>query len=339
MRLVAITGGQDVPSRRFRIHALVPYLRDVGIQMTELCPRIPRHPPVARSLRGPWLLAALLERATFIGRARGHDAVVLQRELISTLPTFEHLLPGPRILDVDDAIYLRRGGHAARHAARASVGVVCGNSYLADHFSSWCDRVAIIPTGIDTEALRPQESREPGMPPVIGWIGTSANLTHLDAVAASLERVLASVPGSTLHIISDQPDAIPARLMPSVRFTRWRPGIETTELPGWTVGIMPLSDSDWTRGKCSFKLLQYLAAGIPVVASPVGMNCDVLAQADVGHLARSDDDWVDALKELLTDEERAGVMGANGRMLVEQRYGLTRIARQWREVAERWLCS
>jgi glycosyltransferase involved in cell wall biosynthesis len=339
MHLIAITGGLNVPSRRYRIRALVPYLRDVGIQLDELCPRSSRYPPRSQWLRLPWLIAALSERLTFIARARGRDAVILQRELISTLPTIEGLLPGPRILDVDDAIFLRRRGRAARHAARCSIGVVCGNGYLAEHFAAWCPRVAVIPTGIDTKALQPSPARDPELPPSIGWIGTAANLQYLHPIANSLRRALAAVPGCELHIICDSARDLPPELRGHIRFTRWRPDIEVAELPRWNIGIMPLADNSWTRGKCAFKLLQYLAAGIPVVASPVGMNGEVLAEAAVGYAANTNDDWTSALISLLTDPDGARTMGANGRRLVERRYSLTEIAKRWRDTAGSWLSS
>jgi glycosyltransferase involved in cell wall biosynthesis len=278
----------------------------------------------------------MLERLTFLVRARGYDAVVLQRELISTLPTLENLIPGPRIFDIDDAVYLRRGGHAARHAARSSFGVVCGNRELARRFSAWASRIAIIPTGVDTTVIRPlPEPPVPG-PPVFGWIGTSANLPYLTDIAPSLQRVLEEVPGSEFHVIADRRQAIPEKLRPLARFTRWRPGIEADVLPRWTVGIMPLPDDAWTRGKCSFKLLQYLAAGIPAVASPVGMNGEVLAQDDVGHAAQCQEDWFDALRELLTEPAIARAKGARGRALVERTYSLQQVARQWRATLENW---
>jgi glycosyltransferase involved in cell wall biosynthesis len=110
----------------------------------------------------------------------------------------------------------------------------------------------------------------------------------------------------------------------------WHPGFENDLLPRFTIGIMPLADNEWERGKCSFKMLQYLAAGVPVVVSPVGMNEIVLEAAQVGYAASSIQDWVDALICLLDNIDLASALGANGRKLVEKEYSLKQVAHQWR---------
>jgi len=112
----------------------------------------------------------------------------------------------------------------------------------------------------------------------------------------------------------------------------WRPGIENDLLPRLTIGIMPLADSEWARGKCAFKMLQYMAAGIPVVASPVGMNAEILASSSVGLTAQNNDQWVESLSTLLQFSEAAESMGANGRQLVEKKYSLPVVSSKWQRV-------
>lgn len=334
----AITGGVDVPSRRFRIEALVPHLERRGVKVTELCPAISAYPP-ARSLfiRPPWFFVALAERLTYIARARGFDAIVLQRELISTLPTIERLIPGPRILDVDDAIFLHRRGLAAKSVATSALGVVCGNGFLAEHFSQWNDNVTVIPTGVDTEKLRPRPSYGREWPKIVGWIGTSGNMCYLEPVAAAIRRSIKGVSGAEFHVISDSIETLPEELKPIAHFTRWYPGIEREHLPKWSVGLMPLTPGDWERGKCAFKLLQYLAAGVPAVASPVGMNVEVMGKKEVGFLADDGKAWEEAIVDLLTDEAGAQKLARNARQLVEADYCLTVISAKWRKVLDQWL--
>jgi len=332
IRVVAITGGENVPSRRFRIGALAPFLAKRNIELTELCPTISGYPPSSRLLRLPWFSAALVERLTFLHRSRGYDAIILQREMISTLPTLERLLPKPRILDVDDAIYLHRNGRAAEYVARSCSLVVCGNHYLAEKFSQWNSNVVVIPTGVDTEQLRPIVNRNTTEAPIIGWIGTAGNYRYLELIEPALRKVLAGFPNARLQIISNQSPTFLEHLGEQLDFRLWRPGIENDLLPRFTIGIMPLTDSEWEHGKCAFKMLQYMAAGVPVVVSPVGMNKFVLEAAQVGYGARSTQDWVDALIHLLSDPGLASVLGANGRKLAEKEYSLKLVAMSWSNV-------
>lgn len=329
LRVAAITGGTNVPSRRFRVDALKLDLERHNVFLSEFCPKISRYPPPSKLLRPFWLAGAITERLNLCWRAQGFDSVILQRELISTLPTIESIVPGHKIFDVDDAIFLKRNGIAARHCAHVCNLVVCGNDWLAEHFSAWNDNIEVIPTGVDTRALKPLNTTTLDRPPVIGWIGTSGNLKFLYNFAKDIVNALDAVAGSSLHIVSDSIDAIPKILSPYVRFTPWRPGIEGATIPYWTVGIMPLDDDDWSRGKCAFKLLQYLAAGIPAVASPVGANQKILSSGNFGFAARTGQDWTDALVHLLTNRDYSHQAGLAGRKFVEDKYSVRSVAERW----------
>jgi glycosyltransferase involved in cell wall biosynthesis len=337
LSLASITGGVNVPSRRYRISALIPYLRKYNIDLTEYCPKISTYPPKNSLLRVPWLLAALTERLTYIQRIRGYDAVILQRELISTIPTVERFIQDPKIFDVDDAIYLHRNGRAAINAAMNSLGVVCGNNYLADRFSSWNNNIAVIPTGVDTEAVKPRLDFDKDRKRIIGWIGTSGNLRYLEYVSGAVLNVIKNFTDAELHVISDSLRHLPYKLRKHVIFKPWYPGIESIEVPSWTVGLMPLSDGEWERGKCAFKLLQYLSAGVPTVVSPVGMNIEVIGNNEVGYLAKSELEWEDAITEIITSSSKASKLSENGRKLVESYYSLDVVSSKWRTVVDAWV--
>lgn len=337
-RVAAITQGKTVPSRRFRVEALVPYMADNGIYLDEFCPRTSSYPPENRYQRPWWFAAAMFERASCIlPKVTGYDAVILQRELISTLATIETFIPGRKILDVDDAIYLHRKGVAARHAAKISIGCVCGNSVIAERFSDWSENVAIIPTGVDTNKIKPQLKSPCLGKPIIGWIGTSGNLKYLERVSQGIKSALDAVPESEFQIITDNPEKIPVLLKPYARFIPWEPDIENSLVPQWTVGIMPLDDGEWERGKCAFKMLQYMAAGVAVVASPVGMNRDILQQDDIGFGARNGDEWAESLVMLLRDPDMARRLGQKGRALAERCYSLEVVSQRWRHVLTSWV--
>lgn len=338
IRVVAITGGENVPSRRFRIKSVIPFFRQRDIELTELCPTINSYPPQSRLLRLPWFALAIVERIIFSFRSRGYDAVILQREIISTLFTLEWLIPKPCVLDVDDAIFLHRNGQAAEKIARRCSLIVCGNQHLEEQFSKWNSNVIVIPTGVDTEKLHPIEKPITTSSPTIGWIGTSGNYKYLELIEPALRKVLFLFPNARLQVISNERPMFLNYLGDQLDFRLWRPDIENDLLPQLTIGIMPLIDSEWERGKCSFKMLQYMAAGIPVVVSPVGMNTEILASGYIGLAANNIDEWVEALSLLLQSSEMALVMGMNGRQLVESEYSLSVVSLKWQKALSDLIC-
>jgi glycosyltransferase involved in cell wall biosynthesis len=151
------------------------------------------------------------------------------------------------------------------------------------------------------------------------WIGLPGNLQYLEPLRGALAEVARRVPGFRLRIVSSRfPawDEVPIEAVP------WRPGIETEALPGADIGLMPLADDEFTRGKCAFKLLQYMAAALPCVASPVGANREVVVDGVTGRLASTADEWQRALLDLLGDAALRARLGAAGRERVARQYDL-----------------
>lgn len=275
---------------------------------------------------------------SFITRLRGADATILQRELISTIPTFEKLLPGKKILDVDDAIFLYRKGLAAKNAARASIGVVCGNSYLADYFSQY-SKTHIIPTGVDVNKMKVDRDRinRPGRK-IVGWIGTPSNLPFFRPIIRDLQNFFQNNSSKVeLRIVTSSAATIPSEMREFCTFVKWHPGIEYTELPKWSVGLMPLDNTEWVKGKCSFKMLQYMSAGVPVIVSPYGMNAEILARSDVGFGATTGFEWYQALETLVNDATLNSFYGKNARELSEKEFSLECIVKKWVQVLETWV--
>ena len=325
------TGGMDVPSARFRARQYVAALRAFDIALFEHPSRIGQYPPASLPLRPGWLLAGLIERGMQIPASRRYDVVIFQRELISTLVTLEPLFGRPRILDVDDALWLHRRGKFARHLARKCDAVVCGNTYLANYFSRHCERTFVLPTAIDTRRFRPNPERA-NSPQIIGWSGTAGNLPELAQIEPALRIVLERFSEARLRIISDQPPTLHNLPRGRVEYVPWSREAEVSSLQDLSVGLMPLQDTAWARGKCAFKMLAYMACGIPVVVSPVGMNAEVLAKGNVGFGPTSTDDWVSTLSALLSDRQLARDMGDAGRELVESQYSVDALAGEFAEI-------
>lgn len=326
LSVVAFTGGRDVPSARFRVRAYVAALAAEGVDLVERPSRAGSYPPAARALRPLWAAANVLERTLDVARSRRFDVTLLQRELLSTFVTLEPFTKRPRVLDVDDAIWLLRGGAFARRLAGLADLVLAGNAFLAERFSAWNRDVRVLPTAVDTDRFTPAaEAPEPERP-VIGWSGTSSTLPLLERLEAPLAAVLARHPRARLRVVCDRPPTLPKLPRDRVEWVAWSEAIEVDALRDLAVGLMPLDDTDAARGKCAFKMLTYLACGVPAVVSPVGVNAELLAAGSVGYAARTDGDWADALDGLLREPDRAQALGAAGRRLVEERFSVRALA-------------
>jgi glycosyltransferase involved in cell wall biosynthesis len=330
LRIGFYTGGREVPSARFRARQYADALLRFGIEMHERPSPVGNYPPEARWLRPAWLLTALFERGIQAAISHRFDVVVFQRELISTLTTFEGCFARPRVLDVDDAIWLHRRGSFAGRLARKVDAVVCGNNYLADYFSNYNRNVSVIPTAVDANRFHPLISAPPvERDPVIGWSGTAGNLVQLERLESVLRTLLKRFRRARLRVVCNRPPSFTTIPSDRVDFIRWSPDVEVSALQDLTVGLMPLQDTAWTRGKCAFKMLTYMSCGVPVVVSPVGMNAKVLGDGDVGLGAQTESEWVDAISAILTDRVASARMGAAGRGVVETQYSVDVLAEKW----------
>jgi glycosyltransferase involved in cell wall biosynthesis len=309
-------------SARIRVLDLIPHLRALGIECSAA-----RHPA------GPLALGSLLASAS------AYQAIVLQKKPPS--------LPGalawrrraaPLVFDYDDAILFRqwpRGGSyesatRRRRFARAcdlADAFACGNEYLASFCRDAGKPVLIAPSPVQLEV--PRTARVRGRPLRVGWIGAPANLPSLATLAPAL-RELAARRRFVLVVISEAAVSLPG--IPT-EHVPWSLEQQEQAISQLDVGIMPLEDSPWSRGKCSYKLLQYMAAGVPVVASAVGMNVELVRDGENGLLARDTPSWVAALARLLDPEDDgfARRLGAAGRRTVEEGYGYSFQARRWRD--------
>lgn len=327
LQVVAFTQGENVPSARFRVRQYRSKLLSLGVAMRESPARFGSYPQGSGLARLPWFLSALCERSLAAFGGGAADVVLFQREMVSTLYLPERFCRAPAVLDVDDAIWLTQRWHSVDKLARRCRMVLCGNAYLAEHFQPFAE-TRIVPTGVDTELWRPGESRHLGeedKAPVILWSGSSGGLPYLYELEPALVRVLAAVPRARLRIVCNAPPRLSLVPAERVEFVQWSPDAEVAAVQSADVGLMPMPDTPWTRGKCSFKMLTYMACGVPAVASPWGMNAEVIAGG--GALgAVSADDWVDTLVSLLSDCETARTLGAEGRAQVEARYSLTVLA-------------
>ena len=329
VRVAAFTGGTAVASARFRVRQYIAPLAGLDITLREYWPGLGTYPPHFKMLRPAWLIGTLTQRLPQLAAGWRADVALLQREMVSTLPTLEGWTRRPRLVDIDDSVHLYRGGAAARRLAALADLVVVGNDWLAEIWQRWNPAVEILPTAVKTDAYHPAPLPER---PTIGWIGSAGNLPYLSDIAPALARVVDRFPETLIAVCCDRPPDLPG--LP-VRFTPWSAAAEAEFLASITLGLMPLRDGPWERGKCSFKMLQYMAAGRPCVVSPVGMNSDLLGKAELGLAAATTGEWAEALSSLLADRDGAARMGAAGRAVAETRYSVRVLAPHLAELIRR----
>lgn len=346
LKVAALTSGRNIPSARFRVRQYRPFLAEHGIELTEHCPAIPQQirlpgwlGRIRRRYLPPWIVIQMLINAigrvpAFLG-ARSAHVCLINRTVMPGLDETVHLLPRPRILDVDDAVWLSdpRGWRAAARIARNVDAIIVGNTYLEEWYKHHNDQVFVLPTAVNTQEYSPLPRGNTARGTVtIGWIGTSGNFGELELVRGVVRELVQCRPHVRCVIVSNSKP--PRWLFDGQRiiFRRWSARTEIDNFRELDIGLMPLTDNDWTKGKCSFKMLQYLACGCPVVVSPVGMNAEILRQGHIGYGATSEVEWFAALDELSSQAELLAKLGENGRALAERLYSTDSIARRLAEI-------
>ena len=236
-----------------------------------------------------------------------------------------------RIFDLDDAIYVRKPRRLGDPAddslwrrkkftatCRAVDVVAAGNDVIAQAARHAASNIVILPTSLDASAYRATEAAA-GSPFTIAWIGSPENLVYLEMIRPALARLAARHPTLRLRVIcSTFPDWSDV----DVERIAWSSATEAQSLAAAHVGIMPLADDAWTRGKCAFKLLQYMAASLPCVASPVGANTEAVIDGVTGFHASSNEEWECGLQRLLESPSLRTRLGNAGREHVERRYAM-----------------
>jgi glycosyltransferase involved in cell wall biosynthesis len=273
----------------------------------------------------------LLARISGIWGSHRSDLTWIERNF---LPGFESLVKAtrsPRVLDVDDALWVSHllGKIGAKKLAKMVDAVIAGNLYLGEWYGQYCKNIHIIPTAIDCDRFQPRNENIPrrfGDDFIIGWTGTSGNFKYFELMARPLARFLKAHPTSKFLVLADRRPSLQIIPESQIQFIPWSSQNETGIIQQMDVGIMPLFDDEWTKGKCSFKMLQYMAAGIPVIVSPVGMNREVLAKGECGFGVQEEAEWYDALTTLFAHSEMREAMGKAGRKIAQAHYDIPAIA-------------
>jgi glycosyltransferase involved in cell wall biosynthesis len=324
------------PSQRYRIEQWSPYLRDLGIEVTF---QPFASPSLSRLLyeRGRWAAKAagmargLARRFSEALQAKRYDAVFIQRESSLVGPAWSERLLRARqpaiVYDFDDAIYLPYVSPTNRYLSylkfpwktrtlcRLAAAVVAGNDHLAAYASRYNDRVFVVPSTVSLREYQERPSPPAGIP-VVGWTGSHSSVAYLAVVREALQELRKRRPFRLL-VVGVEHFEIPGV---EVECRAWSAASEVRDLWDMDVGIMPLPDEPWARGKCGMKAIQYMGIGIPAVVSPVGANREIVQDGVTGLHAASREDWVEKLDLLLGDAALRARLGRAARDSVRALY-------------------
>lgn len=322
-------------SSRIRMFQYIPYLNSHGIEVT-----------VAPLLRNDYLIdlyagrrrnlisiaAAYLYRLGKLLDSHRYDVLWIEKELFPWIPSFMERLPKlynvPYILDLDDAIFhsydehpnkiirLLLGGKLRKVIAGAT-WIVAGNLYLKQYANKITTRVSVLPSVIDRDRYSVAKNRSStNCLFTIGWIGSPATAGCIQKIMPVLKSFCSKHDARLLLVGAGKVD------LPGVPVVNrsWSEETEVDDITEFDVGIMPLYDTPWYRGKSGFKLIQYMASGKPVVASPIGVNSEIVKNNKNGFLAETEADWLKALSILYFQPEKRLSMGRVGRKMVEENY-------------------
>ena len=330
---------------RYRIYKLAPYLEKASHSCVILPPvsdlifkvfyrplfvkpRSLVEDIIGTQLRKLYYAIVMFNRKRQIRRwAKWADLAIVQRELYrpGNLGLEELLRSQVRsfIWDFDDALYATdvfgKNGHVNKVIAMSD-GVIAGNDALADYVHKTRKQVMVMPTCIDQERYLSKDYSLKSEKTIIGWAGNPFNLRHFEIILPVLQRICAKYPQVVVRLNSIGHKLVLTGVR--VEYLPWTLEKELDDLKNFDIGIMPLIDNEYTRGKCGFKLIQYMAVGLPTVSSPVGINARIIDNGENGFLARTNDEWVDKLSRLIDNAELRQSMGLKARQKALREYSL-----------------
>lgn len=314
MHVLFVVPRVDKASTRYRVLQYLPYLENQGISFSIK--------ETSKKSRDWFALFRRMKQA---------DIVFIQKKIFSRFEIFLIRRIAKRIIfDIDDSIMFKDGSVTAASLRRQAKRfgrmvrnadlIICGNEYLRTHCESLNPNLRLLPTPIDTKRYveKKDSSCDSGMI-TLGWIGSRVTLKYLKDIAPALAEVARRCSGSRLKIVADEFFDIKGM---EVIKQPWSDAEEIADLHSFDIGLMPLVDDVWTKGKCGFKLLQCMAVGMPVVCSPVGMNREIVTEGVDGFWANSQEEWIEKLTILIQDRQLRNDMGKKGREKVVEKYSL-----------------
>ena len=340
------------PSNRFRVEQFIPYWEKLGVTLAYYAyysldeyKIIHRNGHFAAKVL--YTLFGYIRQVVNAVIAAKHDAVFIQRSAAPVGPPvlewfIVNVFRKPIIYDFDDAIWIKdpstpsgleilKSYSQVEKLCKWAKVAIGGNAYLANYASNFSKKVRLIPTVVDTQGrYLPRKAQSKSDTVVVGWTGSHSTLKYLLIVKDVLTKLIGHHQIAIKIIANKRPDFNGL----DYSFATWNESTEIEELQTIDIGIMPLYEDPWSEGKCGFKAIQFMALGIPVVASPVGMNKELIDEGINGYLAQTDEEWFQMLSQLILDDDLRYTMGQLARSKVVNNYSIQSVLPQWKELFE-----
>lgn len=328
------------PSQRYRFEQYLDFFKSKGFDW-ELSEIITQKDDVVfygpgEYLQKAWILfKSIFIRLRDLSRAKKFDVIFIQREALLLGSSYfeKHFYKKNKVIfDFDDSIWLLdtspenkkfeflKNPEKTKTNIKHANWVIAGNSFLANYAKQFNSNTVIIPTTIDTDFHIPKPELRNKDKVIIGWSGSISTLKHFEIAIPALKEIQKKYPGKTeIQVIGQgsytHPDI-------SIISKNWSAGTEVNDLNYFDIGIMPLPNDEWVKGKCGLKGLSYMACGIPTIMSNVGVNPEIIRNGENGFLASTPREWVDCLSQLIENPDLRHTMGTAGRQTVVKNYSV-----------------
>ncbi|MCJ7548007.1 MAG: glycosyltransferase family 4 protein [Deltaproteobacteria bacterium] len=311
MKIAFLIHSLEVNSCRYRVLQYLPYLKEAGIEVA------------VHFYQRTWR-----DKLRFYNTLGQYDIFYIHRKLFPPLE-FAYIREKAKkiIYDFDDAIMYRSSSSKNPYSLSRRIKfaymmrrvdfIIAGNNFLKSEVLHYNPQVEVIPTSIDLSRYTAKEYSRHRGPVIVGWLGSSSTLKYLKNLMPALERLYQRYPHFQLKIVCDQ--FLDSVIVPVIK-QKWSAETEEADLKSFDIGVMPLSDDLWSRGKCGLKILQYFSVGVPTVCAPVGVNRDIVQDKVNGFWAKNEKQWEDRLLTLIQKEGLRKEMGLVGRKTVENLY-------------------
>ncbi len=325
MKILFLIQGNDQPSSRYRVLQYLPYLKQQGVRAT-----VTIYPHDLGDAR------------TIYQEIGSHDVVFIQRKRLHALSLHFLLQRAKKLVyDFDDAVMYRSANASSPYSStrerrfarivKAVDHVIAGNTFLGEQARRYTNHVTVIPTAIDLKKYTTKSYAKKKKKITIGWIGSSSTLPYLENIKGVFEKLGKRYNHIELKVICDS--FFDGEKIPVIKKV-WSEKEEIADLKSLDIGVMPLTDDLWSRGKCGLKILQYCGVGIPVVCTPVGVNRDIVQDGINGFWAMTDEEWVEKLSLLIENPVLRQEMGLRGRGVVRESYSIQACAPRLYRVLE-----
>ena len=311
MKIAFLVSNPDGPSTRYRVLNYISFLEKRGCVSEVFV-----------------IQKGLLKRQKLFRKLRDFDIVFVHRKLFRFIDWHSLRMHSKRLVyDFDDAVMFRDPNKKKQtsyireksfmRTVRNADAVIAGNNYLKSLAMKGNTETFVIPTSVDMERYTQRSTEKSSDTVILGWIGSSSTLIYLENIKNILDNVFEQFPNVSMKIVGDK--FFDCSKMPVIKKT-WNCEDEIHDLHTFDIGLMPLTDDPWSKGKCGFKLLQYMAVGIPAVCSPVGVNREIVTDGVNGFWADKENEWIEKLSILISDSKLRSEMGTSARKTVIKNY-------------------